>query len=116
MARPNKAPADQRTKRPIFRTSENESARIEQSAADAGLTVSDYLRGLVLNAKPRLVKASPERAALIKALGTLGNIRADINQILKDRFAHEYVPIERVDKVFTAIEDLADKILTELGQ
>ncbi|WP_191908979.1 hypothetical protein, partial [Larkinella humicola] len=67
------------------------------------------------NARPRQKKATPEVAAFILALGTLGNIRSDINQVLKDRFAHTFVPPERVESIFSAIEAIANRIHADLG-
>lgn len=116
MARPVKPPTEQLTYRGNFRLTEAEGQQLEQAAADAGVTVSDYVRGLALKSKPRLKKATPERVALIKALGALGNIRADINQVLKDRFAHTFVEPERLENVFVAIENIAYKIHDELEQ
>ena len=114
MARPVKPPAEQLTERAIFRVTESEARQLEQAAADSGQTVSDFVRGLVLKAKPRRTKATPERAALIVALGTLGFIRSDINQVLKDRWAYKFVEPERVESIFARIEAIADHIHNSL--
>ena len=114
MARPVKPPAEQLTERAIFRVTEGEARQIEQAAADSGQTVSDFVRGSVLKAPPRRTKATPERAALIVALGTLGFIRSDINQILKDRWAYKFVEPERVESIFARIEAIADHIHNSL--
>ena len=116
MARPVKTLDSQRTKTVKFRVTEAEIMELEKLASDAGLTLSDFLRGLALNTKPRSPKATPDRIALIKSLGTLGNIRADINQVLKDRQHHKFVEPERVETVFTAIETIAYRIHEELEQ
>lgn len=110
MARPPKDPAEQLTERATFRLTESEARQIAQAAADSGQTVSDFVRGVVLKAKPRRTKATPERAALIAALGTLGFIRSDINQVLKDRWAYKFVQPERVEGIFARIEAIADHI------
>jgi hypothetical protein len=128
MARPKKDPAEQLTFRVNSRMTEIEGEKLEADAAAAGLTVSDYLRGLAVQAQPRQPKATPERAALILSLGPLGFIRsdisharADINQMLKDRWAYKYIEPERVETVLAkmeaaivAIEAIADKVHNNL--
>lgn len=114
MARPPKPQDEQLTHRGNFRLTDAEGQQLESDAAAAGLTVSDYVRGLVVQAKPRFPKASPDRAALIKALGILGFVRSDINQILKDRWAYKFVAPERVESVFDRIEAIADHIHNQL--
>ena len=115
MARPTKNPADALTYRLNARMTDAEGQQLEADAAEAGKTVSDYVAGkLAVRSQPRRMKATPERAALIKALGPLGAIRADINQLLKDRWAYKFVNPEQVERVFKAIEDMADHILNDL--
>lgn len=114
MARPIKDPADQLTYRANARMTDAEGQKLEADAAAAGKTVSDHLRGLAVQAPPRRTKATPDRAALIKALGPLGSIRADINQLLKDRWAYKFVNPDQVERVFKAIEDMANHILNDL--
>lgn len=115
MARPTKDPADALTYRLNARMTDAEGQQLEQDAAAAGLTVSDYVaQKLALRAKPRQIKATPERAAWIKALGTLGHIRADLNQVLKDRWAYKFVTPERVEGIFAALDRIAHQIHTDL--
>lgn len=110
MARPKKTPDEQLTYRANFRATTLQGQQIEQAAAEAGKTVSDYLLGLAVGAKPRRKKATPERAAIITALTQLGPIRADINQLVKDRISHKFVNPEQVQRSLAALEDLAYKI------
>jgi hypothetical protein len=128
MARPTKDPANPLTFRVNLRMTDAEGQQLADDAAAAGLTVSDHLRGLAVQAQPRRMKATPDRAALIEALGPLGfirsdmiHVRADINQLLKDRWAYKFVSPERVDaalaKLETAIsrvEAIADHVFNQL--
>ena len=115
MARPTKDPAQQLTYRLNARLTGAEGQQLEQDAAAAGLSVSDYVRGLAVRAKPRRMKATPEQQAIIKGLGQLGNIRADINQLVKDRQKHHFVKPEQVEATLQAITDLADQLLKLSG-
>lgn len=117
MARPPKAPAIALTKTARFRVTEAElSEHLPAAAAAAGFaSVSDYCRARTLNAKPRRQTTTPERQALIKWLGQLGNIRADLNKLVKDRQAHHFVKPEDAEASFKAITLLADLILSELS-
>jgi len=115
MARPLKDPVNALTKTARFRVTEAELIKLETLATLAGSTVSDYCRARTLNAKPRRQTITPERQALIRALGQLGNIRADINQLVKDRQQHFFVKPDDVEAALQAITDLADRILNDLS-
>ena len=114
MARPTKTPADQLTFRGGFRLTEAERQQLVYDAAAAGQSVSDYVRGLVVRSKPRRARVTPELQALVTGLGVLGNIRADINQLIRDRHAYRFVKPEDVEAALKAVSTLADLILSEL--
>jgi len=115
MARPTKPAAVKLSKLVQFRTTDAELSQLEEAAAASGMTVADFARSRILGSKPRRKKIDPERKALIAALGTLGNIRADINQVLKDRYSYKFVQPTTVNDVFAAIETIADKIQNDLS-
>lgn len=116
MARPTKDPADALTYRLNVRMTDAEGQQLESDAAQAGLTLSDHAtRKLEVRSKPRRMKATPERQALITGLGMLGHIRADINQLVKDRMAHKFVRPEDVEAALQAVSMLADLIQSELA-
>lgn len=116
MARPTKDPADALTYRLNARLTGAEGQQLEQDAAAAGLTVSDYVaRRLAVRVRPRRERATPERQALIKWLGQLGNIRADLNKIVKDRQAHHFVKPEDAEAAFNSVTMLADLVQIELS-
>lgn len=115
MARPTKPDHVKLSKTARFRVTDGEFLKLEELARSEGLSLADFCRSRLSNAKPRSRKASPERLALIAALGTLGNVRADINQLLKDRHAHKFINPQDVQSVFAAIEKIADHIQTDLS-
>lgn len=112
--RPIKDPADKRTKTPCVRYTPAELVQLETNAAAAGMSVSDFTRFRTLGIKPDRPQATPERQALIKYLGQLGYIRADINQLVKDRQSHHFVNPVDVEAALTTITTLADMIHHEL--
>lgn len=110
MARPTKTEKQAFDMVLPIRLTKEQHQSLKFKADQEGLNVSDFVRGKLLNAKPRQPKAQPHEVAAIKALGTLGNIRADINQILKDRFSHVFVHPQRMEKSLTDIEEIANHI------
>jgi len=84
MGRPFSPAEARRVIRLHIRLTAVEELRLLELATANGLTVSDFVRGVVLNSTPQLKKSDPERVALIRGLGELGKIGSNINQI-----AHE---------------------------
>lgn len=83
MPRPQKSNYYRRTKRVEIRLTEAEEKALMELAASCGLSVSDHIRKAALGSKPRVRKATPERAAFIKGLAELGKIGSNVNQIAK---------------------------------
>jgi len=84
MGRPHSAAETRRVIRLHIRLTVTEELRLLELATESGLTVSDFVRGIVLNSNSQLKKSDPRRVALIRGLGELGKIGSNINQI-----AHE---------------------------
>lgn len=80
------------------------------------MSVSDFTRFRTLGVKPNRPQATPERQALIRALGQLGNVRADLNQLVKDRQAHTFVKPEDAEAAFKSIALIPDMIHAELDR
>lgn len=116
MARPIKdASAEPLDEQLLLRVTKTQKHKLlPEYAATSGMSEADFARNRLFDIPPRQKKATPDRAALIKALGQLGFIRSDINQLLKDRWAYKFVAPEQVDKVFKAIEAIADHIHNDL--
>jgi exoribonuclease R len=111
MARPTKEQAPLDKVLPPIRVTAEQAQILKDKAEKAGLNLSDFLRVELLNAKPRQrKKPAPPIEKAIESLGQLGSIRADLNQILKDRFVHTFIKPERAEKAFKAIEDLSNHL------
>lgn len=83
MGRPLK-PDDKRRKNLLrVRVTDHEKSRIEQLAADAGLTPSDYLRGAAFHAKPERKVPTPDRTLMLKMLAELNKLGSNHNQIAR---------------------------------
>jgi mobilization protein NikA len=103
-----------------FRVRMAEQQRIKTDAAEAGRTVSDYIRGRLVNSKPRTHKATPERATLIRGLSELGKIGSNINQIaralnrsqISDR---EHVPMELIERILHELQTISAKLVRILS-
>lgn len=116
MARPLKEKSDEALEQKLWiRLTKSQKQTLSEHAELSGMTESDYIRFKIFGDPPRQPKATPERAAFIKALGMLGFIRSDINQILKDRFAHQFVNPDRAEKAFSDIREIADALHDLLG-
>ena len=104
MPRPTKTHADRRVKRIEIRLTETEEVCLIDLAKERGLSLSDHVRQVVLNCKPRIQKATPERAVLIKGLGDLGRVGNNLNQIAKAL---------NTDILINRRNTLPDQIITE---
>ena len=71
--------------RMLMRLTPQDDALIAAFAADAGATKSEYVRARALQHTPRHnATATGERRALIEALGALGKIGGNLNQIARN--------------------------------
>lgn len=110
MARPTKDKDPLDKVLPPIRLTAIQAEGLKAKAEQAGLSLSDFVRYELTKAKPRQPKAQPHEIEAVKALGRLGNIRADLNQILKDRFSHVFVHPDRMEKALQAVENMADQL------
>ena len=83
MARPLKSEDNKREFVIRMRVSKNEKLRIWQQAKNAGLTPSDYLRGLAIAARPARKVPTPDRELLLKILAELNMNGSNLNQIAR---------------------------------
>lgn len=73
-----------RTERIEIRLTEQERIDLNTHAEIAGAEVSEYVRSKIFGTVPRKhSQATGERAELIKALGELGKIGSNVNQIAR---------------------------------
>jgi antitoxin component of RelBE/YafQ-DinJ toxin-antitoxin module len=83
MARPEKPDDDKSGATIRLRVTSSEKSRIWQIAKDAGLTPSDYIRGLAIGAKPARTVPTTDRELLLKFLAELGKQGSNLNQIAR---------------------------------
>lgn len=83
MTRPHKSGEGKRDLVIRARFTATEKQKLFLLAAEAGLTPSDFIRSRTIGAAPHIRKATPERAAMIEALGQLGKIGSNVNQIAR---------------------------------
>lgn len=83
MARPKKDITLRRTVRLELRLTPEEEQTLLARAAERGMTMSDLLRSTALSTRPRVTRANPERAALIRGLAELGKLGSNVNQIAR---------------------------------
>lgn len=111
MARPIKESEPLDKVLPPIRVTAQQAYDLKAKAEAVGLGLSDFVRAELTKAKPRQRrKPAPHEVEAVKALGRLGNIRADINKILKDRFSHVFVHPQRMEDALKSLENLADEI------
>ena len=116
MARPLKDPSTEPFDQSylVRLTKSQKLTQLPELAKSHNMDEADFVRFRVFGAKPRRKKATPERIALITALGQLGNIREDINRLVKDRY--KYVDPDRYKRALTDLEILAHLIHDQLEQ
>jgi uncharacterized protein YgfB (UPF0149 family) len=103
------------TERLFMRVTPTEKRTLAARAEAAGVELSDYVRGLLLDAKPKRTKATTERRALIEALAELGKIGSNVNQLARDHNRGESVEGARLAAMLDTLEGITARIFTELG-
>ena len=83
MARPQKPDADKRELVIRLRVTLSEKSHILRNAKNAGLTSSDFLRGLAINAKPARSVPTPDRELLLRLLAEINMNGSNLNQIAR---------------------------------
>jgi uncharacterized protein (DUF1778 family) len=121
MPRPLKTITERRCKRLEIRLTDAEEQLLKAIAADGGLSISEHIRKVALGSKPRVVKASPERAAFIQGLAALGKMGSNVNQIAKalntDLAAHlrPSVSPELIQSTLFSLQTLSRNLLKHLS-
>jgi len=114
MARPLKDPSAEPFDQSylVRLTKTQKLTQLPELAKSLNMDEADFVRFRVFGEKPRRKKATPERVALITALGQLGNIREDINRLVKDRY--KYVDSDGFKRALADLENLAHAIHDQL--
>ncbi len=83
MTRPKKGSNDKRELIIKVRMNLVEKNQLRVNSKNAGMTPSDFIRSRTVESTPLIKKATPERAEFISALGQLGKIGSNLNQIAR---------------------------------
>jgi hypothetical protein len=116
MGRHEKQTEEKRDDRLHIRLTLGEKNRLSEKAKERGMSVSDYVRWLLFDSEPLIKRAKPKRAAEIIALGELGKIGSNVNQIAhelhSDRLANRaaWFPDQLIEKVKSGLQALSDYI------
>ncbi len=119
MARPTKTGAEKRDQMVKMRLTIDEKNRLEELAANAGFTVSDFLRVRTLGGAPVQTVLTPEREILLRFHAELGKQGSNLNQITrvinrKDNGDGLGVPPGVVTRAAEEIKALAQLIRTQI--
>lgn len=98
-----------------IRWTASEIVEVKSLAESANAEPSAYVRGAALNKKPKPIsRATGDRLALIKALGELGKIGSNVNQLAKSGNMGHPVLMATHIRALQAIEQCADAIRSQL--
>lgn len=107
MARPQKSETDKRTERlPHVRCTKGEKATIASKAAQAGMSVSDYIRKMAIEGEV-VVRESQTDFALVDQLRRIG---VNINQITQRLHQTEKLPPD-LSNVWRRLNNLLDRVI-----
>ncbi|MEZ4938757.1 MAG: plasmid mobilization relaxosome protein MobC [Crocinitomicaceae bacterium] len=108
MARPKKEHTEKLTKHlPAVRCSESEYASIQARAAQASMTVSEFVRQMALNGKV-VIKESQADFELMDQLRRIG---VNLNQLTRKAHVRGEFP-EGLRDVYEQLQSVFDKLLT----
>lgn len=99
----------------------SEKLKLQINAANAGLSVSDWIRVKTIDAKPFLSKPKPEQEVLLKLLAELGKQGSNLNQIARhyhrqNETENSGLPLEMVLHVLETAKAVMDKLKEVLEQ
>lgn len=121
MARPQKDITQRRIRRIEIRLTQHEERLLLERSQERGLTLSDFLRSTALDVKPRIIQATPERAALIRGLAELAKIGSNLNQIARAMNRQHAagnpisVPTEVITHALYGVETLSSHLIEKLS-
>lgn len=107
----------QKSSQLAFRVSPEERAQIEAAADAAELTIGSFVRGKMLKkiVTKEVRRPSIDREILGRALGMLGKVGSNINQIAKHLNSGGNVPNAEIAKALNDVSFLKEKILKAIG-
>jgi len=99
-----------------------EKAQLQLLAAEAGMTISDFIRVRTISAKRIIKKATPLREVLIKLLAELGKIGSNVNQMARalnrrqDSEELKGISFDEINNVIADVGKATDKLIKELNR
>ena len=107
----------QRSGQIAFRVTHEERAQIEAAADAAELTIGSFVRGKMLKkiVTKEVRRPSIDREILGRALGMLGKVGSNINQIAKHMNGGGHTPAAEILKALNDFAILKEQILKAIG-
>ena len=107
----------QKSSQLAFRVSPEERAQIEAAADAAELTIGSFVRGKMLKkiVTKEVRRPSIDREILGRALGMLGKVGSNINQIAKHMNSGGHTPAAEILKALNDFAILKEQILKAIG-
>jgi hypothetical protein len=116
MPRQNKAADRRRSERFEMRLTKEEAHLLVMRSIAANMTTSDFIRRSALGSDAYMVKAEPDRAALILQIDELNKIGMVISQIVRSgKYANATEQTQLMTDVLTNIKTLSGHLIKKLS-
>ncbi|WP_118976735.1 plasmid mobilization protein [Taibaiella koreensis] len=95
------------------RVKPSEKTQLETNAAEAGFSLSDWIRLRTIGAAPLIKKPNPDRELLHKLLAELGKQGSNLNQIarhMNGKGENFTVPMKLITQLLHDIKSLTDRL------
>lgn len=97
------------------RVSPAEKALLQQKAGNAELSLSDWVRGRAIDAKPLTRKASPDREVLLRILAALGKTGSNLNQVArqlnrKQENVEFEIPVREIMRLLDELKTISEQL------
>lgn len=107
---PNEARERRSVSKPI-RWKPSEINDVESRAKSYNADFAEYVRAAAMNKQPKpITQATGERLQLIQAMGELGKVGSNLNQLAKRRNQGHYIEENAIIRAAQAVEQCADTI------
>lgn len=112
--------AKRRTMMIYVRLTPDERELLISKAKESGLTLSDWIRGKAIGAKPLLRKPTPEREILLRFLAAFGKAGSNLNQLQRSIARKQYsedfeLPLVYIKQLLSDMKDLTERLRNAFG-
>lgn len=114
MARPKKAPHEQRSRQLNIRMTLAELVQLDAFAANLGISPADFSRRRIFGYS--LPRPQSQQQALLKVLAVLAATGNNLNQLTRHAHAGRLPHPDRLHQVLDEISALQSRVLTIVGQ